>query len=175
MKGIGQFAAMLMFVICVALGGCNETGQEPQVERSPILEGVQRADVGAVEARLLERLDDLPKSEVRRRAVIFDRLRKLVPEREDYQERWEHYDSLVRVGTEAQERDTSSEERKPKANPADIRDAERFLSSLPRACAGTGYQVAPDGTVVIRLSCHSPEKSLVGVVEIKDGVVRKIE
>jgi hypothetical protein len=62
------------------------------------------------------------------------------------------------------------------ADQNDIELAKKFISDLPPACKGSRYSVSYDGTVIIRILCigPSPDKSVDGEVQIKDGIVKKI-
>jgi ribosomal protein L37E len=73
-------------------------------------------------------------------------------------------------------RDTSLPrvENSHQGNPVDIHEAEEFLSQLPPACSSSNAQALSDGTVSIRIVCRGGDKSMDGLVEIKDGIVRKI-
>lgn len=59
------------------------------------------------------------------------------------------------------------------ANPGDVRQAVSFISQLPPACDKTSAYASPDGTVNIRLLCESPDNFVDGLLEIKNGVVKK--
>jgi hypothetical protein len=61
------------------------------------------------------------------------------------------------------------------ANPKDIEQAEQLLSELLPACQTSSYSALPDGTVSVRVLCigATPQKSMDGLIEIKDGIVRK--
>lgn len=69
---------------------------------------------------------------------------------------------------------STSIENESSANPDDARQARQFLASLPEACSGSRASVSRDGTITIRLSREGANKSLSGLVKIKDGVVREI-
>jgi len=61
------------------------------------------------------------------------------------------------------------------ANPADVRQAEQLLASLPSACNGSRASATRDGTVTIRLLCQGNNKSMDGSIKIKDGIVTEIQ
>jgi hypothetical protein len=56
----------------------------------------------------------------------------------------------------------------------DVREANNFLSQLPPACSNSRANNLPDGTVSIRIICSGNNKSVDGLVEIKNGIVRRI-
>ena len=62
------------------------------------------------------------------------------------------------------------------ANSQDIELAKKFLSDLPPMCKNSSSSVSYDGTVIIRILCigPSPDKSVDGEVQIKDGFVKKV-
>jgi len=61
------------------------------------------------------------------------------------------------------------------ANPKDLAQADEFLAKLPKSCAASSKSVADDGAVNITIKCDGNGKKMNGVVEIKDGVVTKVE
>lgn len=73
-------------------------------------------------------------------------------------------------------RDTSAEKVKDShlANPQDVNEAEKFLSQLPPACSNSRALALSDGTVSIRIVCAGGEKSMDGMVEIRNGIVKNI-
>ena len=56
----------------------------------------------------------------------------------------------------------------------DVREANNFLSQLPPACSNSYSNNLPDGTVSIRIICSGNNKSVDGLVEIKNGIVKRI-
>lgn len=60
-------------------------------------------------------------------------------------------------------------------NQRDMRQAEQFIDSLPTACSGSYITTKGDGTVVIHLHCRKANESTNGKIEIKDGIVKRIE
>ncbi len=63
---------------------------------------------------------------------------------------------------------------KPKYSDSDMRQAEQFVNSLPAACSSSYITTKSDGTVVIHLKCRKGNDSTTGIIEIKNGVVKKI-
>ena len=57
---------------------------------------------------------------------------------------------------------------------SDMRQAEQFVNSLPAACSSSYITTKSDGTVVIHLKCRKGNDSTTGIIEIKNGVVKKI-
>ncbi len=57
---------------------------------------------------------------------------------------------------------------------SDMRQAEKFISSLPVACSGSYITTKQDGTVVINIRCKSSSDSTNGVIEIKNGIVKQV-
>lgn len=60
------------------------------------------------------------------------------------------------------------------ANPADVAEAEKFLSDLPPACSSSHASASADGTVNIRVLCSGNGKSMDGFFSIKNGVVTQV-
>jgi hypothetical protein len=61
------------------------------------------------------------------------------------------------------------------AKPNDLSEAKKFLAGLPPACSNSYASASNDGTVKIRILCDSGDKSMDGIIEIKDGIVKKIQ
>ncbi|WP_028080247.1 PepSY domain-containing protein [Solimonas soli] len=61
------------------------------------------------------------------------------------------------------------------ANPADMKQADKFLAQLPKTCGASSKSVADDGSVNIRIKCDGNGKKMDGLVAIKDGIVTKVE
>lgn len=63
------------------------------------------------------------------------------------------------------------------ANPADLKQADKFLADLPKSCGASRKSVEADGSVTIRIKCEDQGKGkkLDGVVAIKDGIVTRVE
>ena len=61
------------------------------------------------------------------------------------------------------------------ANPSDIQQGNSFLASLPPACKNSSMSTKSDGTVVVRILCEGNGQSTDGLIEIKNGVVKKIK
>src|SRR5437867_1378720 len=80
------------------------------------------------------------------------------------------FGALCVVSNDTYAQNTSS------ANPKDIQQAQKFLSDMPPACKNSSSSVSYDGTVVIHVVCigPSPERSIDGEVQIKDGIVKKV-
>jgi len=62
-----------------------------------------------------------------------------------------------------------------KANPDDMKMAEKFIKDLPDACSDSYVTVREDGTVVIRLICANLSNAMSGLITIKDGIVREVK
>jgi hypothetical protein len=62
------------------------------------------------------------------------------------------------------------------ASREDVREAKKFLASLPDACSsGSHASASRDGTVTIRFSCEGNNKSMSGSIKIKDGIVTDVQ
>lgn len=59
-------------------------------------------------------------------------------------------------------------------NPDDIRQAEKFLSSLPEACIKSYRTTNNDGSISLYILCNGNGQSTDGLIVIKNGVVTKI-
>lgn len=59
-------------------------------------------------------------------------------------------------------------------NPADMTQAEEFVSSLPPACSDSTISTGADGTVIIFVACKKEGQSTHSMIEIKNGLVKKI-
>lgn len=60
------------------------------------------------------------------------------------------------------------------SNQNDMRQAEKFIDSLPGACSESYITTKSDGTVVVHLRCRKGNDSTNGRIEIKNGVVKQI-
>ena len=51
---------------------------------------------------------------------------------------------------------------------------EEFVSSLPPACSDSTISTGADGTVIIFVACKKEGQSTHSMIEIKNGIVKKI-
>jgi hypothetical protein len=61
------------------------------------------------------------------------------------------------------------------ANQNDVQQTKKFLSELPAACRDSHAVASQDGTIVIRVLCKSTDKAMDGRIEIKNGIVKRIQ
>jgi len=57
----------------------------------------------------------------------------------------------------------------------DVQQAQTFIDSLPSACSNSYLSSKSDGTVVVHVLCRKDSDSTSGLIEIKNGIVRKIK
>ena len=62
----------------------------------------------------------------------------------------------------------------PQSSPKDLHQAEKLLSQLPPACGSSYMSTESDGTAVVYIVCRGSGKSMNGVIEIKDGIIKKV-
>jgi SH3-like domain-containing protein len=60
------------------------------------------------------------------------------------------------------------------SNTRDMQQAQTFIDSLPSACSNSYISSKSDGTVVVHVLCRRGTDSMNGLIEIKNGIVRKI-